>query len=144
MSTMQRIAPFRAGVKVDLLVLGCASCGMTFAVTEDFERRRRDDHKTFYCPAGHYNSWSGPSEEEQLRKQLKAEQNVSAYARQRAQEEREARQHAEKVAQGYKGQMVRTKNRIAAGVCPCCSRSFQNVARHMKGQHPEYAAKAGV
>lgn len=37
-----------------------------------------------------------------------------------------------------KGQNTRLKNRIAAGVCPCCNRSFQNVARHMAGQHPDF------
>lgn len=27
----------------------------------------------------------------------------------------------------------------APRVCPCCNRTFQNVARHIAGQHPDYA-----
>jgi len=33
---------------------------------------------------------------------------------------------------------VRLKKRIACGVCPCCKRTFTNLARHISGQHPEY------
>lgn len=32
-----------------------------------------------------------------------------------------------------------TLRRIAAGVCPCCRRSFTDLARHMSSQHPDYA-----
>ena len=31
----------------------CATCGMTFAMTEEFYRARNDDGEAFYCPAGH-------------------------------------------------------------------------------------------
>jgi hypothetical protein len=34
--------------------------------------------------------------------------------------------------------MTRIKKRVAAGVCPCCNRSFKDLARHMAGQHPDY------
>jgi hypothetical protein len=27
---------------------------------------------------------------------------------------------------------------VANGVCPCCNRTFQNLARHMAGKHPDY------
>jgi hypothetical protein len=35
---------------------------------------------------------------------------------------------------------TRIRNRIAAGVCPCCTRTFKNVARHIKDKHPTYVA----
>jgi hypothetical protein len=28
---------------------------------------------------------------------------------------------------------------VKHGVCPCCKRTFENLARHMKGQHPTFA-----
>lgn len=37
-----------------------------------------------------------------------------------------------------KGAHQRTKNRVAKGVCPCCNRSFTNLAKHMAGQHPDF------
>ena len=33
-------------------------------------------------------------------------------------------------------QLTRLQKRIHAGVCPCCNRTFTNVARHMKTKHP--------
>lgn len=35
------------------------------------------------------------------------------------------------------------KNRVANGVCPCCNRHFENLERHMKGQHPDFQPEAG-
>lgn len=35
---------------------------------------------------------------------------------------------------------TRTRNRIAAGVCPCCNRTFQNLADHMRTLHADYVA----
>lgn len=33
---------------------------------------------------------------------------------------------------------TRTKNRIAKGVCPCCSRTFLDLQRHMQTKHPDF------
>lgn len=41
-------------------------------------------------------------------------------------------------AAAYKGAATRLKNRAKAGVCPCCNRTFQNLARHMASQHPDH------
>jgi hypothetical protein len=35
--------------------LACASCGVTFGMTDDMVKRRRSDHRVFYCPSGHEN-----------------------------------------------------------------------------------------
>ncbi len=35
------------------------------------------------------------------------------------------------------------RERIVSGVCPCCNRTFQNLARHIAGQHPDFAEPAG-
>jgi len=37
-----------------------------------------------------------------------------------------------------KGQLTKTKRRVANGVCPCCNRTFADLSAHMHGQHPEY------
>lgn len=41
-----------------------------------------------------------------------------------------------------KGVVTRTKKRVGNGVCPCCNRTFQQLARHMEAKHPEYADSA--
>lgn len=32
---------------------------------------------------------------------------------------------------------TRKLSRVQRGVCPCCKRSFSNLARHMEKKHPE-------
>jgi hypothetical protein len=34
--------------------------------------------------------------------------------------------------------------RTAAGTCPCCQRTFSNMAEHMKHQHPQFVADTGA
>lgn len=45
---------------------------------------------------------------------------------------------ADRAAAADWAQLTKTRKRIANGVCPCCHRTFQNLARHMAGQHPAY------
>jgi predicted GIY-YIG superfamily endonuclease len=97
----------------------CANCGMPFGVTPDFERRRREDHQTFYCPHGHSNVYSHETETEKLKKRLEAERRQTAM-------EREQRLKAER-------QLARVKQ----GVCPKCNRSFKALQRHMATKHKE-------
>lgn len=42
----------------ELLLISCANCGMTIALTELFIERRMADHKDFYCPNGHPNAYA--------------------------------------------------------------------------------------
>jgi len=41
-----------------------------------------------------------------------------------------------------KAAAARLQKRVANGVCPCCTRSFANLRRHMETTHPEYKASA--
>lgn len=121
----------------------CPNCGLTFAITKDFENRRRDDHRTFYCPMGHSMSYNGPSEAERRAQQAEkeAERLRRSVENERARVEYWQAEHKATKSQltATKGQLTKTKKRAANGVCPCCDRSFTNVARHMATQHPDYA-----
>lgn len=125
-----------------LSIIECANCHMNFGVMPFFERQRRDDHQTFYCPSGHHNYYDGQSEAERL----KAERDTAIRQRDAARVSRDAARDqadaAERRRRAAKGQLTKTKKRIAAGVCPCCNRTFQDLARHMAGQHPGYAVPA--
>ena len=37
-----------------------------------------------------------------------------------------------------RGVATRMKNRIKVGVCPCCNRTFQDLAKHMASQHKDF------
>ncbi|WP_032375983.1 hypothetical protein [Rhodococcoides fascians] len=117
-----------------LVIEVCCACGINFAMGETYQRRRMEDHRSFYCPSGHAQSYRGKSEAEKLR-----ERN-ERLAQQLASREEDLR--AERVRHSStKGQLTKSKKRAAAGVCPCCNRTFQNVSRHVAGQHPEFVAE---
>lgn len=97
----------------------CAGCGIVFGVPADFERRRREDHRAFYCPHGHNNHFPHETETE------KAERKAAMLADQ-VRMEREQRERLE-----------RQLKRVQKGVCPKCNRCFTNVKRHMQTKHKE-------
>lgn len=125
-------------VSLTLQVITCASkrCGFTFGVPHHWFVHMRDAHKSMYCPkcrSGIY--WPGESDEEALRRKLHHANDLLATSRATA-------EHVERQRRAEKAAKTRLKNRIAAGVCPCCNRTFVNLQRHMDGQHPEFKPKA--
>lgn len=116
-------------------VVDCAECAVTFGLSDEFINRRREDHRSFYCPNGHSLSYRAANEAEQLRNQLQ-------WAREQRDAARALAQRESNRARAYKGQATKVKRRISKGVCPCCNRQFQNLADHMENKHPDYAAEA--
>lgn len=111
----------------------CCNCGITFGLASEFKAQRLRDARTWYCPNGHGQHYTAntPSEAEKLRKQLESSRTY-----QRSILDQKAA--AERSNRALKGVVTRTKKRAANGVCPCCTRTFQNLARHIEGQHPEF------
>jgi hypothetical protein len=124
-----------AQVERRIRIIGCAACSIDFGIGEHFEKARREDHGTFYCPNGHSNYYPQANREERLERELDA-------ARALAKRESARRQATEYQRRAAKGQLTKAKRRIANGACPCCNRTFQDLARHMAGQHPDYAEAA--
>ena len=122
-----------------LTTLNCASCSIVFGIPQDFEERRREDHRTFYCPSGHTNIYGGKSEAEKLRKQLEERERQIEAEKARADYWRAEEKRTKGQLTATKGQLTKTRKRAATGVCPepTCHRSFVDVARHVKSQHPE-------
>ena len=116
---------------VTLETHGCGVCGITFAAPEDWWRERRADGATFYCPNGHPRVYR-ETDVQRLTNQLAAERRNKKFY-----EDRWLQEKRSKAA--IKGQLTKTRNRVANGVCPCCSRTFVDLGRHMAGQHPEYS-----
>lgn len=122
------------------LVVEVCWCGMRHAVPSelaDFQRRQFDNGqavKPIYCPLGHTHVPAGQGEAERLRKSLERERNRAASLTARL-DQSEASRRAQKAA------TTRAKKRAAAGVCPCCNRTFKQLARHMESQHPDYASE---
>lgn len=111
----------------------CCTCGMLFAMAADYQRRRRDDHATFYCPAGHAQHYDGISEVERLKLDLERKNAKLGAAVARASRIANER---DQIARAHQKMRVR----VANGVCPCCNRSFENLRMHMHSEHPDYGA----
>ena len=131
--------------KVTLVTEDCFRCGVVFAMPKEFREQRLRDKDTFYCPNGHGQCYT-ESEADRLKKQVarlrtEADQAWTAYTAASDQARAAARSNA-----ALKGVVTKQRRRAAAGVCPCCNRSFQALARHMASKHPGYAtapAEAG-
>lgn len=114
-----------------LIGITCCNCGVLFGMEEGYYNDRRQDRKSWSCPNGHQQHFTGKTDAEIAREQRDA-------ARALAQRESDRRRAAERSAAAHKGWATRIRNRIANGVCPCCNRSFSNVLRHMNTKHPDF------
>ena len=130
MSTLTKITTFNT--------LTCSECGVPFALEAGYMRQRRDDHGTFHCPNGHRQYYPGKSDAERERERAEILERRLANAQENARIARAEQITTKRKLSAARGQLTKTKNRVAKGVCPCCNRSFANVARHMAGQHPNY------
>lgn len=105
-------------------------CGAPMALPRLVVKNAQETGQSLFCPAtGHQFGWTG--ENDKLRAQLKTERvRVGAIQDQLRCAEREAAK--------LKGQLSKATKRAAAGVCPCCNRSFVQLTRHMSTKHPDY------
>ena len=138
--TVPTTEDFKYNEQVQLTVINCGICGGTYAINE---RRRQfcfERGEGWHCPYcrtswGYFND----SENERLKKELERERKRKEWAEQEALRQREQRIAAEHKARAERAAKTRIKNRVGNGVCPCCTRTFTNLARHMASKHPEYA-----
>ena len=132
-----------------LVVQDCCACGLTFGVPASYDRDRRGDQKSFSCPAGHWQSYTGKTDAQkaaeatalakQERERAERLERQLANRDEDLRVERAAHKQTEGRRRAAKGQLTKTRNRVAKGVCPCCNRHFADVQRHMENQHPDYA-----
>lgn len=105
-------------------------CGTPVAVPSELLRHAmRNGTTAIYCPHGHTFVFT-EGENKKLRDALTEQTKRATEMAERARkaEDREAL---------VTSQLKRHQKRTAAGVCPCCNRTFQQLARHMKTKHPE-------
>jgi hypothetical protein len=123
----------------------CCECGVLFAVAKELRDELLRSKRWFYCPNGHEQHYTGKTEAQKLKEQLEAERRERQRAEQRvamwqddAREARERAEHERRRANGYKGHATRMTKRAKAGVCPCCNRTFKQLAAHMASKHPTF------
>ena len=111
----------------------CISCGVVFTVPLTMIKNKWASGGEYHCPSGHGQGWGvGHVEREDLRRERdRLKQRVA----QLNDDVKAAADRAEKTA----AELKRHKQLSAAGVCPCCNRSFENLRRHMATKHPDQA-----
>lgn len=127
-------------ITVELIGISCASCGVMFGLTEGHEQQLRRTGNEFWCPNGHSLNFYNSLEEQvkKLKKELSQEKEASEYWRKSTKAEEQEHNITKRQLSSTKGQLTKTKKRIGNGVCPCCSRHFTNLEKHMNSKHPEY------
>lgn len=123
----------------------CGKCGIEFLVPDIFDKENREagENKTWYCPNGHPRVYRECEADILRRERDRLKQNAARLEEERNIAKRERDYHAQR-ANKAEANVTRMKKRSASGTCPCCQRSFANMASHMKTQHPEFIAETGA
>jgi hypothetical protein len=130
---------------IDIIDVGaCCRCkAPMFLPAELYHSAKRSPSISFFCAYGHSQHYpAGESEETKLRRERDRLAQRLAEKDDRITQLREHAQAAERRAAAARGQVTKIKNRVGHGVCPCCNRTFENLARHMANQHPTFTAEA--
>lgn len=139
----------------------CWKCKIEFYIPDAlhnalYATRNSESKASAYCPNGHGFVIRSEFEEQQNdkirreRDQLKQDaarledekRDLQNKMREKEAESRRKLRDKDRKISAAKGQVTKIKNRVGAGVCPCCNRTFAQLAMHMSKQHPHYRTEA--
>jgi len=116
----------------DYTFVQCGTCGVHHAIPQVMYDTLHREGGFWHCPNGHqrgFRTGTEKAEQEKIRRERDQLKQDAARLHERIREEARRAEKAEK-------KLAATQKRVAAGVCPCCTRTFQNLQRHMKSKHP--------
>lgn len=116
----------------------CCNCGCVFGMTAEMDKRLRESRGTFHCPNGHAQHYLAETEADKLKRQVAQLQTNLEHKDARINQLVDQGEALKRSRSAIRGVHTRTCNRIKHGVCPCCTRTFQNLAAHMKTKHPDF------
>lgn len=121
----------------------CFECRCEMWIPDALYEAARHDPKIFFCcgygHSQHYPKTPRESDEDKLRRERDRLAQRVAERDDTIRAERERTERVERRLNATRGVVTRIKNRVGHGVCPCCTRSFSNLAKHMATQHSDYA-----
>jgi hypothetical protein len=133
---------------ITLTHVSCYECGVVFGIESNRNNDLLKSHDNFWCPNGHSQRYIGQTAEErriaELERTTKSLISSRDFWSGQARDARQDAEHERRRVNGYKGVVARTKKKIAAGRCPCCSHQFKNLESHMRTQHPHYDPAKGA
>lgn len=123
--------------EIALEIDSCCVCGIVHAIPKQMRDHKYQNGGFWYCPNGHHIGWV----EANSKKATDELRDEVARLKSKCQMKDEKIESLNRGLSAKKGQITKIKNRIANGVCPCCRRSFVNLHKHMKNQHPQFQEK---
>jgi len=120
-------------------VVSCYTCGVRFGINGDLYRRVVTNAVgSIYCPAcGKLTCWRESDDQKKI-KDLEAKLK---WEMDHGQRQLAAKEKAQASLSATKAVVTRMKSRAVAGVCPCCNRTFKQLASHMKHKHPQFVCE---
>lgn len=118
-------------------------CGTPFALPKRLLESAQGAGHTIYCPHGHTVVWKETEADKLRRERDRLKQDQARLEDEKRIAWLTANEQAERAKKAERKVKTLTK-RAAAGTCPCCQRTFSNMAEHMKHQHPEFVAETGA
>jgi hypothetical protein len=91
------------------IIIHCVDCHMAFAVTEDFSKKRIQDHKLFFCPTGHEQYYPHESDIEKANRWAREAQEKAICLQQCVDHKREVIRKKEYQVRHYKGEVTKLK-----------------------------------
>ena len=117
-------------VTVEMTDMDCGECGIQFSVPETWRAEKKRNGGVWFCPNGHSRIYA-ESDAQKYKKSLAAEKERHLNTLARLNESKEAKKKVSR-------KLNRVEKRVNAGVCPCCNRTFKQLAAHMKNKHPDH------
>lgn len=94
------------------IVIQCASCGISFAVTNNFKQRRLNDHNTFYCPTGHSNYYAQESDIDKANRLAREAQEKTNRLQKCIDHKKDIIKRQDYVVRHFKGEVTKLKSKI--------------------------------
>ena len=124
---------------VTVTTMTCPTCGTPYGLSEAYRQARREDHKSWSCPNGHWLSYKGETDAEKAERHRQNAVARLEQAESQLTHTRDQLQATERSLAATKGVVTRMKKRVAAGVCPVgCRRHFADLQAHIETKHPGY------
>jgi hypothetical protein len=127
------------------VVWQCRTCGVFSTCPQAVYEEQRAEGGFHHCSNGHQWGWTKEnSEREKLRRERDRLKQETARLEDARREAVESANRETARADAAERKAKRLTKRAAAGTCPCCQRTFSNMASHMKQRHPEFVAETGA
>jgi len=107
-----------------------------------YKAARHSSRIVFFCPYGHAAVFSeDETEADKLRRERDRLFQRMSMLDDTVRAQREELFRSRETITALKNEAVKVRKRAKAGTCPCCHRTFRQMALHMRNKHPEFKAE---